>query len=43
MGRIRNIAKKALVVAVLYAGKRVAVKVAGKVAEIAAKRKSGKS
>jgi hypothetical protein len=43
MGRIRSIAKKALVVAVLYAGKRVAVKIAGKVAEIAAKEKSGKS
>lgn len=43
MGMIRNITKKALVVAVLYAGKRVAAKAAGKVAEIAAKKKAGTS
>jgi hypothetical protein len=41
MSLIRNITKKALVVAVLYAGKRIAARIAGKVAKIAAKRKSG--
>jgi hypothetical protein len=38
MGRIRNFSKKALAVAMLYLGKRVAAKVAGKV--IASTRKS---
>lgn len=39
MSLLKNIAKKALVAAVIYAGKRVAVKVAGKVAEAAKKNK----
>jgi hypothetical protein len=35
MGMLKNIAKKALVTAMLYAGKRVASKVAGKLLETA--------
>ena len=41
MGRLRNIAKKALAAAVLYAGKRVAARVAGKVVQGLAKKNTG--
>lgn len=39
MSILKNIARKALVAAIVYAGKRVAVKVAGKVAVAAKKSK----
>jgi hypothetical protein len=41
MGRIRNLTKKALAVAMLYVGKRVAAKVAGKLIASARKSKTG--
>lgn len=41
MSILKNIARKALVAAIVYAGKRVAVKVAGKVADAAKKSKPG--
>jgi hypothetical protein len=40
MGIIRNIAKKALKVAVIYTSKKVISKIAGKVVEAAANRKA---
>lgn len=40
MGIIRNIAKKALKVAVIYGSKQVVSKVAEKVAQVVAKRKA---
>jgi hypothetical protein len=40
MGIIRDFAKKALKVAVIYTGKKVVSKIAGKVVEMAAKRRA---
>jgi len=39
MGMIRNLAKKAFKVAVIYASKQVVSKAAGKVVEVVVKRK----
>lgn len=40
MGIIRGLAKKTFKIAVIYAGKQAVSKVAGKVVEVLAKRKS---
>ena len=39
MGMIKNLTKKALKIAVIYATRQVVARVAGKVAEVVAKRK----
>ena len=40
MGLIKNLSKKVLKIAVIYASKQIVSKVAGKVVEVAAKRKA---